>query len=77
MLTSKLVRDAVPAKYIEAQIRVVLAANRVFCFGELAENHVWSGLGNEDGGTIDISPVIALLVLEVVRQILVRILGWL
>jgi YggT family protein len=29
------------------------------------------------GGTIDISPVVALLILEVVRQILVRILSWL
>ena len=28
-------------------------------------------------GTIDISPVVALLILEVVRQILVRILSWL
>jgi YggT family protein len=29
------------------------------------------------GGTIDISPVVALLILEIVRQILVRVLSWL
>jgi YggT family protein len=29
------------------------------------------------GGTFDISPVVALLILEVVRQIIVRILSWL